>query len=529
MGFHAITGWYEGPPDRIYDVRLASGRSVRVTAGHNLFTLDRAGHVAKVRTRQLRPGSRVAIPRQVPDPEVATGRPSIPVPPDIDVVGLVPEASYGDVTITGPTVARAFERHRDVVLAAFAERRSRHLSYYAGRCRLPMLVALQVPDLLSSLTAADRVGWKGGRNSIPAVVSVSQELAWLLGLYVAEGYRRRQQAVWSNTDQAILDRVESVLADLGLAVHRSRGAVTCCSTALSHLLDWLGTGGKAAQKRVPQVVLSWPRPLIEAFLAGVVDGDGSVEATRTSVWTCSEQLAGDLLTLGLRLGRRASCSWRRRGISRLAQVQFPHAEHKTLTAVPLPDLLLRKVRAQTDLSQVDAAHAAGYTGTSDLNNMERRSGHQAVRWSTLRRLRDAYRSGAGGTPSFETLDRLVEGDLLFDVVEEVVDTGTTEPIFDLEVRPEGAKIQNFVAGSGGVLVSNTAGFVDAGWDGHLTLELSNVANLPITLYPGMKIGQISFLQMTTPAEQPYGSGALGSKYRGQRGPTPSRYFENFRR
>ena len=76
-------------------------------------------------------------------------------------------------------------------------------------------------------------------------------------------------------------------------------------------------------------------------------------------------------------------------------------------------------------------------------------------------------------------------------------------------------------------MSNTAGFVDAGWDGHLTLELSNVANLPITLYPGMKIGQISFLRMTTAADVPYGATQLGSKYQGQRGPTPSRYWENF--
>ncbi len=80
----------------------------------------------------------------------------------------------------------------------------------------------------------------------------------------------------------------------------------------------------------------------------------------------------------------------------------------------------------------------------------------------------------------------------------------------------------------GLLIHSTAGFVDAGWDGYLTLELSNVANLPITLYPGMKIGQISFLRMTTAADVPYGSAALGSKYQGQRGPTPSRYFENFR-
>ena len=80
----------------------------------------------------------------------------------------------------------------------------------------------------------------------------------------------------------------------------------------------------------------------------------------------------------------------------------------------------------------------------------------------------------------------------------------------------------------GLLIHSTAGFVDPGFDGHITLELSNVANLPITLYPGMKIGQISFLTMTTPADVPYGSGALGSKYQNQRGPTPSRYWENFK-
>jgi dCTP deaminase len=80
----------------------------------------------------------------------------------------------------------------------------------------------------------------------------------------------------------------------------------------------------------------------------------------------------------------------------------------------------------------------------------------------------------------------------------------------------------------GLLIHSTAGFVDAGWDGHLTLELSNVANLPIAIYPGMKIGQISFLRMSSPAEHPYGSDKTGSKYQGQRGPTPSRYYLNFR-
>ena len=80
----------------------------------------------------------------------------------------------------------------------------------------------------------------------------------------------------------------------------------------------------------------------------------------------------------------------------------------------------------------------------------------------------------------------------------------------------------------GLLIHSTAGFIDPGWDGHVTLELSNVANLPITIYHAMKIGQLSFVQLSEPAETPYGAGVLGSKYQGQQGPTPSRYYENFR-
>lgn len=81
----------------------------------------------------------------------------------------------------------------------------------------------------------------------------------------------------------------------------------------------------------------------------------------------------------------------------------------------------------------------------------------------------------------------------------------------------------------GLLTHSTAGFIDPGFTGHVTLELSNVATLPITLYPGMKIGQLCLFRLSSPAEYPYGSAAAGSRYQGQRGPTPSRSFQNFHR
>ncbi|GLY99236.1 dCTP deaminase [Actinoplanes sp. NBRC 103695] len=80
----------------------------------------------------------------------------------------------------------------------------------------------------------------------------------------------------------------------------------------------------------------------------------------------------------------------------------------------------------------------------------------------------------------------------------------------------------------GLLTHSTAGFIDPGFSGHVTLELSNVANLPIKLWPGMKIGQLCIFRLSSPAEHPYGSAVYGSRYQGQRGPTPSRSSQNFR-
>ena len=96
---------------------------------------------------------------------------------------------------------------------------------------------------------------------------------------------------------------------------------------------------------------------------------------------------------------------------------------------------------------------------------------------------------------------------------------------DLVARLEGKSS----LGRLGLLIHSTAGFVDSGFSGNLTLELSNVANLPITIYQGMPIGQMSFMRMDAPVERPYGSSETGSKYQGQAEPTPSRFYLNFDR
>jgi dCTP deaminase len=96
---------------------------------------------------------------------------------------------------------------------------------------------------------------------------------------------------------------------------------------------------------------------------------------------------------------------------------------------------------------------------------------------------------------------------------------------DLAARLEGKSS----LGRLGLLTHSTAGFIDPGFSGHVTLELSNVATLPIKLWPGMKIGQVCVFRLSSPAEFPYGSAQYGSRYQDQRGPTPSRSYVNFSR
>lgn len=202
------------------------------------------------------------------------------------------------------------------------------------------------------------------------------------------------------------------------------------------------------------------------------------------------------------------------------------AELATGARVAIPHRLPEPAAGEVEVDLLELAPEQDLA-TVASGDMELPSGRRALRQSTWRDLGEADAGLPVDDELFHRLDRLTTGDLLWDDVVEVRDTGEFETIYDLEVRPDGRKIENFLAGSGGVFVSNTAGFVDAGFDGYLTLELSNVANLPITIYPGMKIGQISLFQMTSPAMHPYGSTELGSKYLGQEGPTPSQYYKNF--
>jgi deoxycytidine triphosphate deaminase len=521
VGLHPVTNWFRELPDKIYEIRLSSGRRLQVTAGHNVFTIDSAGELVRTPTGALRPGTRVAIPKRVPDASVEA--------PEVRLLELLPAHVRAKLMCHGPTVDAVLgERPRDVQHAL--RRAARSASYYARKRSLPLPILEALAGGPAALSAEDRLSYRGSHGSLAAVMTVDQELAWLLGLYVVQGHRRRGQINIANTDPHILDRAEAVFRRLGQRVYRNKGSITCRSVLVAAWFEALGMGGGAAAKRLPRGFLGWPRQQLDALLAGLTDGDGSVRRERECLWTASEELVSQTLLAATRLGQRAVTQRRepRPGHVSGHVVSFMTNRHKVLTSVPNRTLLLSDSRRAPVLSQVSASRLCGYGRSTCLNDLETYRGAGAVHVATLERIHGGYaRVVASVFRPIQKLTRLVHGDLNWDEVVDVVDTGRFETVYDLEVRPRnGAHVENFLAGFGGVFASNTAGFIDASFEGHITLEISNLANLPIALYPRMRIGQLSFSMMTTPAERPYGAGR-GSKYSGQALPTASRLYLDF--
>jgi len=129
-------------------------------------------------------------------------------------------------------------------------------------------------------------------------------------------------------------------------------------------------------------------------------------------------------------------------------------------------------------------------------------------------------------PDHTTLVEVTEGDSFILHPGEFV-LGSTKEIVSLSDKLAGRLEGKSSLGRLGLMTHSTAGFIDPGFSGHITLELSNVSNLPIKLYPNMKVGQLCVFRLSSPSTHPYGSSVLGSKYQGQRGPTPSQAWKNF--
>jgi deoxycytidine triphosphate deaminase len=291
---------------------------------------------------------------------------------------------------------------------------------------------------------------------------------YVLGVWIGDGTSAKAEITCA--DAEILEEV--ALAGYAVAAQRTETGRYERNTSLSSTLRNLDLLGK---KRIPERYLTASIGQRTALLQGLMDTDGYVDTFgRCDLTTVREPLARQYMELVASLGFRPT---------------------------------LARKRAVLNGRDVGPKFEVQFTPDAPVFRLPRKLMRQKT------------------TGRFHRFRAVVS-------VEEV----PSVPVRCVEVSsPNGLYLvtrsfiptHNSSLGRLGLLIHSTAGFIDPGWDGHVTLELSNVANLPITIYAGMKIGQISFMQMTEPAAAPYGSSELGSKYKGQQGPTPSRYFKNF--
>ena len=500
---HEVTDYITNPAQQVYRVRLQSGREVHVTKDHNVFTVDDEGGVVRLPSEDAE-GELVMVPDRLPESPTPTR--------ELDLLDFLdPE----DTTLYASDGFGAVDRSG----VPDGSRR-----YYEDRDSLPMSAVsrTETPDQVN-------VAFKQSETKLPRELPLTPELGWVLGFYIAEGSARRKQIQVANTDRSYLDRFAEFFEgfDTGVSWYETDRTtkLTVCSALWSTLFRELA--GSGSKKTIPDEALDWPEPVLEALLKGLVDGDGSRRETRETLYTANEDLANRAAYLGTRLGLLTSVYSRERQnhmptndvdwSGELWAVDFREDAHNCGQYVPVPSELLRTLRTEAGMRMTDAAEALGYSSKSSISNLENKE-YDTAKLETLRKFRDAYAEAGADTTR---LDQLVDGGIRFEEVVAVEETDRVETTYDLEVQPNGRAVENFVGGRGGVFLSNTAGLCDPGYEGQITLELSNLGTAPVALTPGMRISQLTFTELKNPAERPYGE-ERGSKYQGQSGPQASK-------
>ena len=500
---HRVTDYIENPTKRIYRVTLNSGRDVLVTRDHNLFTLDEQGGVTRIPSEDAE-GTAVMVPKQLPE--------SPSVQHSLDVLDYVEPTEttvyatdgIGDVDTTN--VSAGSRRHYDDNDSA----------------PLDAVPRMTLPDELE-------VAFKQSDMRLPRSIPLTRDFGWMLGFYIAEGSARRKHVQVANTEREYLDRFASYFQqyDTSLSWDETERLtrVTVCSALWSKVIREIAAWG--SDKTIPDDAFEWPRPALEGLLEGLLDGDGCRRDERDTLYTSNPDLANKVMYLTTRLGKLGSMYSREREQhipmsdvdweGEMWSVDVSGERHKRGQYLPVPSNLLRDFRERADMRMEDAAEAMGYASKSSISNVENEE-YDTVKRETLRRFRDTYVEAGVDTTR---LDQILDGDVRFERVVSVEETDRVEPTYDLEVQPNGRTIENFLGGRGGVFLSNTAGLCDPGYQGQITLELSNLGTAPVALTPGMRISQLTFTELKTPADRPYGA-ERGSKYQDQSGPQASK-------
>jgi len=393
-------------------------------------------------------------------------------------------------------------------------------SYYESENRAPL------KDIKKQYISTEaRLSFKQSQQMFEPELELTPEFAYVAGLFIAEGYHRRKQLIFANKNTDYIDRVKEYFQQFDVGFYEVTDKDDCkrltvSSAFSSRVFEALGI----AEKRIRGELLNMPEEGLEQLLQGLIDGDASVREDRIEYYTSSRELAGDIAYLCSLLGKASSITHRERDDGRDEyRVEIRDRPHKMLQGVPTPSKLLRETREALDLTGKEVALDLGYSSNTSIHNIEAKH-YETIKRENLKKIAEYYKNRAETSVAEDKAEKLLQianSDLYFDKVVEVEKIEEDQPNYDLEVQPQGKQIENFLGGFGGIFLSNTAGYCDPGFEGDITLEMQNLGNAPVRLYPEDRVCQVVFETMTEEAETPYGS-KKDTKYMGQTGATGSR-------
>jgi len=453
-------------PSVLYRIRTRSGREVVATGDHSVFRLLEDGAIAATPARELRPGDRIAVPRELPSPGIEAR---------INLVETLAEEDHGlYVEDVRPYLAEAVRRLGLETTARLVGLKPRSLR---EKLRKPT-VALRV-SAFARLARELHLAYRpeelyvrsktNKRGRIRALMELDEDFCRFLGYWVAEGLYYSGPTLYS-TDEAIVADIERILSKLGLTLRRhgrTRGRLDVGSRPLRVLMEHvLGLEAGAENKRVPSVVFGLPRRLVAEFLRGYFSGDGHVHNGHVEACTKSRELADGLMYLLLYFGIVARCYRRTVGdatyyrvvmygrdvakfassigmvglkaekLNEALRAREGAREHTNVDTLPVPELLREAIRGSPNFRELH----------NSLNSYI--TGREAVGRSTLAR----WLSKLPPSEAKRRLELLTNSHIFWDEVMEV------EPVlypgryvYDMEVNP----VQNFVGGFGGIFLHNT--------------------------------------------------------------------------
>ncbi|MBI2672159.1 hypothetical protein HYX16_04460 [Candidatus Woesearchaeota archaeon] len=461
-----ISGFIKHPKQKIYEVKLKSGRKVRVTKYHNFFTLNKNCELSIISTEKLKTGSKIAIAGSIPIKMGISG---------LDTSKLF--CDRNDLFVRGGnSFKKLILTLKGEISEIIKERKSctSSLNNWLNRNELPLDVYNKIKDNIDEDVKSNLLvgGWSR-KSMIPLLIPLTKDFMRFLGLYVAEGSCIKNKTIIITNLQ---DYIETYLRDfinkIGLEVKRSKADLKINSKPFALLIEKLDLGYSADTKRLPNFIFNLEKEYISSFLEGYINGDGSINKITgsTTCETKSPELVEGLLyaTCALNIPANQHINTRTYRCSPENNIRLEREGEKyQMQSISWQTVLVRDSRLdelpneELQFSSILLENIKKQFNTikefsklidmnfSYLTNLLR-NGSKSLRKSTLKKIVENLKE----SKDIKKIKKIIDSDIWFDAVKSIKELDE-EIVYDIEVRPDDKEIQNFIGGHGGIILHNT--------------------------------------------------------------------------